>query len=153
MSSDNIHDFALKSPGRRLSILGRLSMAYMAGPLKQLGITRGEIGFIISVLQNEGIFQEELSELLFIDRAATTRALYDLERKGLMKREPDADDRRKKRIYSTEKCQTLKPELLGVLDKFNEALFRGLTPNEQKHVLGIMDKLICNLRSAMKEEA
>jgi MarR family transcriptional regulator for hemolysin len=153
MPTNNIQEFFRNSPGRRFAILGRLTMAYISAPLMHLGVSRGQIGFILEVLQHEGICQEELSGLLYIDRAATARVLYELEKEGLVTRKPDARDRRKKRIYPTDKCRALEPGLLAVLQKNNDALFRGLPSDEKKQFLETMDKLIDNLRSAINEEA
>lgn len=153
MVSYNIKEFTAKSPGRRLAILSRLSMANLSADLKKLGITRGQIGFILCVLQCDGIFQEELSEMLFIDRAATARTLLDLERKGLVVREPDTEDRRKKCIHATPKCHALEKNLLEVLDRNNQAIFRGLDEEQRQSFLDMLDTLIGNLRDAIKESA
>ena len=131
-------------------MLHRLSMAYMAGPLSEMGISRGKIGFLMSVLQFEGIVQEELTNKLCIDRAATARALQAMEKQGLIRREEDREDRRKKRVYPTEKARALQPVLMGMLDRHNEALFAGLSQDEQDQFLGMLDRLVDNLRGAVE---
>ena len=151
MDKKEIELFHRRSPGRRLGMLHRLNMAYMTGPLSEMGISNGKIGFLMSVLQFEGIVQEELTNKLCIDRAATARALQAMERQGLVRREEDREDRRKKRVYPTEKARALQPELMGLLERHNEALFAGLSPDEQDQFLDMLDRLVGNLRVAVEE--
>jgi DNA-binding MarR family transcriptional regulator len=150
MEKEQLETFHQRSPGRRLAMLSRLSMAYMAGPLADMGIGRGKIGFLLSVLQFEGIVQEELTNRLCIDRAATARALQALEDQGLVRREEDRKDRRKKRVFSTGKARALQPELMEMLTRHNEALFSGLTRSEQDQFLDMLDRLVDNLRGAVE---
>ena len=150
MNEQQIQLFNQRSPGKRLSMLHRLSQAYMAGPLGGMGITRGKIGFLLAVLKSEGIVQEELTHELFIDRAATARAMQAMEGAGLVRREEDPEDRRRKRVYPTDKARALQPQFLEALNKHNEALFTGLTPEEQDQFLCMLDRLVDNLRVAVE---
>ena len=153
MSKNDMEQFYRQSPGRRLGMLHRLSMAYMTRPLSELGITKGQIGFLMTVLQSEGIVQEELTHSMFIDRAATARALQSLENAGLIRREEDPEDRRRKRVYPTKKAYALRPGLLDMLARHNQALFAGLSPAEQDQCLDMLDRLVGNLRTAVEEVA
>ncbi|KIX14875.1 MarR family winged helix-turn-helix transcriptional regulator [Dethiosulfatarculus sandiegensis] len=148
MKSDHIDKFEQRSPGRRLGMLHRLSMSCMAGPLKELGISRGKVGFLMVLLRFDGIVQEELSNHLCIDRAATARALLDMEQDGLVTRKPDPEDRRKKRVYLTAKSRALHPRLLEILAWHNEVLFTGLSPAEEDQFLNMLDRLVENLKKA-----
>ena len=150
MDKNEIELFHKRSPGRRLGMLHRLSMAYMAGSLGEMGISKGKIGFLMGALQFEGIVQEELTNKLCIDRAATARALQAMEKQGLIRREEDREDRRKKKVYPTEKARALQPVLMGMLDSHNEALFAGLSRAEQDQFLVMLDRLVDNLRSAIE---
>ncbi len=148
MTHKNMTDFEEQSPGRRLSMLHRLSMAYLAEPLGKLNIARGKIGFLMGVLRREGIIQEDLTRALCIDRAATARALFDLEHDGLIRREEDAQDRRRKRVYPTDKARALQDSLVALLSAHNDTLFAGFSRQERTLCLDMLDRLIANLRAA-----
>lgn len=130
-------------------MLHRLSMAYLARPLRELGITRGQIGFLLTVLQHEGIVQEEMSNRMCIDRAATARALLAMETAGLVRREEDREDRRRKRVYPTDKARALLPGFMDMLVRQNAALFSGLSREEREQFLGMLDRLVENMRNAV----
>lgn len=151
MNTKDLASFHRRSPGKRLGMLHRLSMAYMTRPLSEMGITKGQIGFLMCVLEHEGIFQEEMTNQLCIDRAATARALQSLEGRELIRREEDPKDRRRKRVYPTDKAYAMRPKLLDMLARHNEALFAGLTREEQDRVLDVLDKLVDNLRGSLEE--
>ena len=62
------------------------------------------------------------------------------------------DDRRKKRVYPTDKARDLLPGLIDLLDQQNKALFAGLDADEQNRFLDMLDQLVVNLRSAVEED-
>lgn len=138
--------FEQDSPGRKLSILHRLSSVYLAGPLSELGIARGNLPFLMRILRCEGIIQEDLTRSLCIDRAATARALQNLENEGLISREEDSQDRRKKRVYPTARTRELQETLIGVLRNHNEILFEGFDEDEQLQFLNMLDRMVNNMQ-------
>ena len=127
-------------------------MAYLSGPLAEIGITRGKIAFLMEVLRQDGVIQEDLTRSLCIDRAATARALQDLEKEGLIRREEDPQDRRRKRVYSTTKTKALQHSLVAILESQQEALFTGLNDNERVQFLGMLDRLVENMRDAVSQK-
>lgn len=150
MNDKDINVFNRRTLGRRLAMLYRLSQAWLAGPLAEIGVTRGGIGFLLAVFRSEGISQEELTRELFIDRAATARAVQSLEDAGLVRREADPRDRRRKRVYSTDAARALQPGLIAMLDAHNEALLAGMSRNERERVMDALDRLVDNLRDAVE---
>lgn len=148
MSLTKMDMFEQGSPGRRLAMLHRLSMAYLSGPLAEIGVSRGKIGFLLGVLHREGAVQDDLTRSMCIDRAATTRALLDLENKGLIRREEDREDRRCKRVYPTAKARALNDSLVALLADHNEALFAGMDGEEREQLLGLLDRMVENMRAA-----
>lgn len=132
-------------------MLHRLGMASLSGPIEALGIPRGQLGFLMYILQNEGIIQESLTRKLYIDRAATARAMRDMERTGLIRRETDPKDRRRKRVFPTRKAKALHVDLLDILNRHNNTLFRGFSEEERTQTLTILDRLVNNLRNTVEE--
>ncbi len=86
-----------------VGILNRKFQAYINYSFKDIDISFSEYIFLLNLYDNEGINQEELSTMLFIDKAATTRVIQSLEKKGFLKRKPCDKDKRAKKIYFTEK--------------------------------------------------
>lgn len=149
MPPKKIVKFEQDSPGRKLSILHRLSSVYLAGPLSELGIARGSLPFLMKILRCEGIIQEDLTRSLCIDRAATARALQNLEKEGLVSREEDPQDRRKKRVYPAAKIKDLQENIIDILQAHNEALFAGFDEEEQLQLLDMLDRMTSNMHTKL----
>jgi DNA-binding MarR family transcriptional regulator len=66
------------------------------------------------VMLCDGQFQQQLADRTFKDKAAITRLIDGLEKKGLVKRFQDEKDRRQKKIFLTSKSSKLVKKLLPV---------------------------------------
>ena len=145
MDLDNIKQFEQGSPTRLVSQLNRLNQNFLAGPISAVGIARGTLPFVMEVLCREGIFQEELSRLLSIDRAATARALLQLENDGFVERREDPKDRRRKRVYATDKMRDLRDDIMNILTHQREVLFQGFGEQERALFLNMLERMIDNM--------
>ena len=61
---------------------------------------------LCALWQEEGLTQTELAERLAVRPATVTNLLQRLERKGLVRRVPDADDQRVSRVFPTDSVET-----------------------------------------------
>lgn len=127
--------------GRWFSIFHRMTMSQLAHGLKECGIGSGQAMFLLELFFCDGIRQEELSRLLNIDRANTTRAINKLVQEGYVRRQPDPEDGRAHRVYLTEKALELKPDLVNLLGSWDEELLGALTPDEQDLFLTLLRKM------------
>lgn len=112
--------------GRWISVLYRQFQSFINHALKDIDISSSEYIFLITLYYREGVSQETLSSHLYIDKAATARAINLLESKGYVIRKKDEVDRRKNRIYVTEKGLSVKENLNKALNDWNEIITEGL---------------------------
>lgn len=119
-----------KSIGRLINLLARKSQMYLGRVLSQYNLTAAEQPFFM-VLQNyEGITQEELTAIVCVDKAATTRAVRSLEEKGYLIRINDDKDKRQKRVYPTKKAKEIGKEVRAELTKYNKLLTQGINEED-----------------------
>jgi DNA-binding MarR family transcriptional regulator len=111
MSTEVIKMKEHKNIGRLISILHRQSQIYMNNALKEFNITSGEYPFMMYLYKNEGLTQDELSSYLYIDKAATARAIKSLIEKEYLLKYKDNSDKRCNRIYLTDKANKFKNEI------------------------------------------
>lgn len=145
MHSNMIAAFDRESPGRRFSIIQRLSLVSLSGPLSETGLSKGKIPYLMKILNSPGIVQEDLTNHLCLDRASTARALQSLENSGFVSRKEDPRDRRRKNVYPTAKAEALQGELIEILKEHNGVLLAGFTAEEQTLLLSLLDRVIDNL--------
>nr|WP_293961241.1 MarR family transcriptional regulator [uncultured Fusobacterium sp.] len=93
-------------------------------------MTVAEQPFFMVIQHHKNITQEELTSIVCVDKAATTRALKSLEKKGFLVRVKDKNDRRQNRICATEKAQNLFKEVNEELIHFNELLTKNISLEE-----------------------
>ncbi|WP_320173805.1 MarR family transcriptional regulator [Maridesulfovibrio sp.] len=122
--------------------MGRLHKAILAEKLKSVGITYGQIGFIMQSLRYPGRSQDELSMILSVDKAATARAVANLIKMGLLYREENPENRRQKLVYPTEKAKAIKEDLHKELMAANKIMISGLSGEEAEKLMELMGKVI-----------
>src|SRR5271170_6359667 len=78
------------------------------------GVSRGQWYFLRVLWITDGLSQRELSARVGMMEPTTVIALRSMERTGLVRRVPSADDRRKVEVFLTAKAKRLRGTLLGV---------------------------------------
>ena len=126
---------------RTVSLIYRYGRRFLARELKAVSVDVGQYPFLIAVLRNPGITQEQLSEKLGMDRGTTARSVAALEEQGYFTRETDAHDRRINHIYSTEKADRLREELYAVSDRLHSAYMTGFSDEEKEMLSGLFRRL------------
>lgn len=140
-----------RSITRMITLLARKSQGCIAETLKKYNLTAAEQPFFMAVTYNEGKTQEELTAMVCVDKAATTRALRSLEEKGFVYRIQDRTDRRQNLLYPTEKARRLLPAVQAELLALNARITQGLGEEEQKNVyraLKLMQQNFENMRGS-----
>jgi DNA-binding MarR family transcriptional regulator len=135
-----------KSLIKSISALYRYSQSYISKRVSPYNIGQGQWHFLTQVLFNEdGITQEELSERLFIDKANTARAVKKLEQEGYIERREDPEDKRKKRVYVTQKSRDFENEFHQVFKDFNNILAKGFTAEERETARELLYRMLDNI--------
>lgn len=134
---------------KRIIFMARRMQLCIGERLSKFEITAAEEPFFMAVQRNEGATQEDLTALVGVDKAATTRAIRSLARKGYLVRTRDEKDRRQNRVYPTEAAFAIGDSLHSELLDLNEALIQGLSA-EQLRVLSEALSVIEDNLSAMR---
>ena len=99
---------------------------------------RGQDSILIIISQNPGISQKEIGEILGIQPASVSELLMKLERKGLVLREKDENDRRSIKVQLTEAgCSHLVAPEAEIADPF-----QSLSAEEQTQLRSLLEKLL-----------
>ena len=121
--------------------------------LAAVGLKVSEAYLLPHVHTTGPMTQTQLAENLGLGRAATGALVDALERKGLVERTPDPNDRRVWLVASTDAAaavvDTIK-EISGTL--FDEA-WTGITRAERRQLTDILRRLRDNLAAALHEQS
>ena len=94
------------------------------------GVTSGQWRFLRALWLEEGLSQRELSRRVGTQEPTTVTALRGLERCGLIRRVPSADDRRRVDVYLTPAAKKLRRKLAPYVVEVNALATRDLTPKQ-----------------------
>ena len=139
------NDHRAVSPGFRISVLFRMNALLHARNMRPLGVLRGQVPFLATVLEREGLTQDEISKTLMADPGATARALSALEALDLVRRRENPQNRRQNLVYPTDRARDLAPDFYRILEQGTDVLFRGFSPDERARSLALLDRMIANL--------
>ncbi|MFL5906149.1 MAG: MarR family winged helix-turn-helix transcriptional regulator [Solirubrobacterales bacterium] len=110
--------------------------------LAPLGIHAGQDRLLQELWREDGIAQRELIDRLSVEPPTVTGILQRLERQGLLRREPDSDNRRVQRVHLTEAGRKLEGPVRKVWREV-EALFIGeLSRAERDQLLAVLTRLV-----------
>lgn len=96
---------------------------------------------LAQIVHMPGCAQSELSDDLFGDRPNVTRMLERMEASGLIQRQGDDEDRRRRRVYPTKSGIELHDRGLRVAEVERQRLGEGLDPADVAATLRVLDAL------------
>ena len=137
---------------RWITLLSRKTLVYLSSALAPYGLTAAEEPFYMSLYYVEGITQEELTALVYADKASTARRVKSLEEKGLLRRERDPADRRRNRLYLTEEAKARFAGVHRELLDLDQRLVGTLTPQERETLERALRTLQKTLTQVLEEQ-
>lgn len=139
--------------GYHFAKLHRLMVSLCKKDISKLGIQASQMPFIAELLHHgndDPVTQDELSAALVIDKAATARALDQLERNGFVSRRINPKNRRQKLVTVTEKARMIQGRFYGTLQTASDVFTKDFSREDMKQVLGLMNRMIANAMDAIK---
>ncbi|MBS9802426.1 MarR family winged helix-turn-helix transcriptional regulator [Bacillus toyonensis] len=114
---------------------------YFTKRLKPYGVTPEQWG-IISVLSSQrGTTQKELAEAIDKDQTTVVRMIQSMERKGIVKKALNDQDRRSHNLFLTEKGDELKKTILPVVQDAHNFVTSKLSEEEIEQLKTLLNKL------------
>lgn len=112
--------------------------------LKPLNLSSAEGNILLHMLMDETVlYQEQLAQQLDIDKAAVSRAVESLVKKGYLCREKNPGDKRFYRLILTAAARDAAQRLREAYDAIYERATTGVTP-EQFEMLAALLRLIAD---------
>lgn len=115
--------------------------------LKIRGLTSSHWYFLRALWMQEGMTQAELSAQVGVMTPGTVTALNSLERRKLIERRADANDRRKTRIYLTPEGTALERKLMPIAQEILTKTLEGISREEIRVFRSVLQRLHANSRS------
>jgi len=115
---------------RSFGILYRTFLSYMSNALASMDFSFSDCIFLINIGEQPGISQDEISRNLAIDKAAITRSVKTMEKKGYLLTKKNVNDKRVKELYLTESGTQAFHDLANLQHVWLEQIFGDLNPEQ-----------------------
>ena len=130
-----------KLVGRWISLINRYTQIYLSKELKPYEMGPGQGMPFVELFTNEGKSQDELSELIKIDKATTARSLAKLEDRGYIIRKTDSADNRIRRVYLTDKAKKFAPTFFAIFNAWTDTLLQNFSQEEKEQLLTFLERM------------
>ncbi len=138
--------------GYKVYNVQRLLHRVLEVTFKRYGITPGQWNLLNQLDQAGALSQRKLAEQTKKEQATITRYLDTLERKNLVVRTRDANDRRAHVITITDEARALLDRVEPLAEEASAKLVEEITPHELETFLQVVDKLSRNATSYIAEK-
>ena len=113
--------------------------------LKKEGLYHGQPYIIISLYHNDGQSLKELTACRNVKASTTTTMVSRMEKLGLVKKVADEKDRRKTRVYLTEKGREKYNAIINVNNELDDMCFEGFSDEQKLLTKMLLKKIIENI--------
>lgn len=110
---------------RSVSLFRKNYSTFIGKNLVDLNITNSEFSYLKEIINRNGIAQDEVIKNLSIDKAAATRIAQSLEKKDLIKRVRNENNKRFFNVYLTEKGEEYIDITYRLLNDFYNTSFEN----------------------------
>ena len=124
------------------SILFRCNQKYYDKVLSEYNLGYSQFIFLSSIYENEGMMMNELAQNGSFDKGTITKAIVKLEELGFVKIENSFEDKRTKKLFTTQKTRDLMPKLYSIRQDWVKYLSQDLSQEEINSFSKVMGKLL-----------
>lgn len=103
---------------------------YLNGKLSEYDVTPSQYGVLSCLWQREFATPKQISEILCLETSTISGVLDRMQKKGLIDRVINRDDRREVRVVPTEKGKALEEPISKIIDEVNEEVLKCFTQEE-----------------------
>ncbi|MGG4484132.1 MarR family winged helix-turn-helix transcriptional regulator [Paenibacillus xylanilyticus] len=119
---------------------------YFTKQLKPYHVTPEQWSIICYLDSDRALTQKELAEAIDRDQTTVVRMIHSLERKGMVHRVLNDQDKRSHYLYLSEKGADVKQQLLVTVKDAHDYVTRGLDTEELSQLKSLLNKLYSNVR-------
>ncbi|MFC5540599.1 MAG: MarR family transcriptional regulator [Bacilli bacterium] len=135
----------MKEVLREIGMIARALDSISNIEFKEFDLTKGQYLYLVRICENPGIIQEKLAEMIKVDRTTASRAIKKLELNGFIEKRGDANNKKIKKLYPTEKGKSIYPLLKREHDYSNAVALKGLSESEVEALFHLLQRVRKNV--------
>lgn len=122
----------------------RCAIQFRGDFVAPMGLKSCHIGYLSRISHHPGISQDQLAQMMFINKSNVARQVAVLEEDGFITRTPSAADKRVMELYPTEKTLALMPQLEEIVCQWDKIVTAGISEEEVQTVVRILEIMKSN---------
>ena len=115
---------------RDMMEIARVTTQYRSEKLAPMGLKSCHSSYLLAISNHPGISQDQLAQMICINKSNVARQVVVLEDTGFITRSPSPNDKRVMQLYPTEKTMEVLPQIRQVNRFWQEYLTEDLTQQE-----------------------
>ena len=134
------------SLGRHIYTISQVLRNHLERVLSPFDLTGEQFHLLKNTSTSTGYSQNELCRLVDKNPANMTRILDRLEKKGLVVRKDNPEDRRSSLVFQTTQGQAMVRQVSTLFQELSDAVEQGISTAERITFLKVLDKIDLNLQ-------
>ena len=135
---------------RQITKIARNAAHFAQSRARDKGLGPGEYEALHAIRKHPGLRPSALCEQLSLEKSAAAHLARNLERKGLIVKETDPEDTRRRLYYPTPAAESLKDSRASLEAAYYSWLLAGLSEQDANEFIRILDILYRRSKEARK---
>lgn len=109
--------------------------------LSHFGITPGQYGVLACLWKNDTLTPKEIATILRVENSTISGVLDRMQKRGLIDRVLNPDNRRSIRVKATKEGLALKKPVQKKIEELNEQVLRNFSPKEREQMILYLNRI------------
>jgi DNA-binding MarR family transcriptional regulator len=135
---------------REIGMIARCFQTISDIEFREIQLEKGQYILVVRICENPGISQEELSNMIKVDRTTVAKAIKKLVEKNYIEKISNENDRRAWKLYPTKKAL----EVYGFLQEeeryTTKTALNGFEDNEKTFIFDLLKRMRVNIEEDWK---
>ncbi|MEX0729613.1 MAG: MarR family transcriptional regulator [Aquisalimonadaceae bacterium] len=141
-NEENTLEAIYRRAGFRIRRCHQIAVSIFLDECKEFELTTTQFGLMMAIHQTPGIDQINLSRVIGLDRSTTATVVDRMFRRGLLRRDPNPEDRRKNRISLTDEGERILGKARAAADRAHDRLLAPLAADERDQLLDLLQRIL-----------
>ncbi|PAD20760.1 MarR family winged helix-turn-helix transcriptional regulator [Terribacillus saccharophilus] len=132
---------------REIGMIARALDSISNIEFKEYDLARGQYLYLVRIVENAGIIQEKLAEMIKVDRTTAARAIKKLEINGFIEKRDDEYNQKIKKLFPTEKGEHVYHFIRRENDHSDKVALAGLSEGEVESLYNLLQRVRKNIET------
>ncbi|MBZ5203053.1 MarR family transcriptional regulator [Planomicrobium chinense] len=132
---------------REIGMIARALDSISNIEFKEFDLTKGQYLYLVRICENPGIIQEQLIDLIKVDRSTATRAIQKMEANGFIEKKDDRGNKKIKKLFPTGKGNAVYPFIKRENDHSNKVALDGFSELEEEMAFELLQRIRKNIET------